>query len=172
MSKLKIFLMLTGYQITWLMCVFGEIILKSFLPGIISGLIFLFLVAFFSKNIKKLIFITIFISIIGYTFDSFLVSLKIYNFESSMHIGWLPIWMIVLWPSFATLFDEVFNFLFNYKIIAILLSGVLGPLTYYSGSPLGLISINQLNLFLFFMVIFWILLMFFYLNFLLGKKLS
>ena len=164
--------MLTGYQITWLMCVFGEIILKSFLPGIISGLIFLFLVAFFSKNIKKLIFITIFISIIGYTFDSFLVSLKIYNFESSMHIGWLPIWMIVLWPSFAVLFDEVFNFLFNYKIIAILLSGVLGPLTYYSGSPLGLISINQLNLFLFFMVIFWILLMFFYLNFLLGKKLS
>ena len=55
--------------------------------------------------------------------------------------------MVVLWPSFASLFDEVFVFLSKYKLIAILLSAVLGPLTYYSGSPLGLIDINNLLLF-------------------------
>ena len=32
MSKIKIFLMLSGYQLTWLMCVFGELLYDSFLP--------------------------------------------------------------------------------------------------------------------------------------------
>ena len=38
MSKIKIFLMLSGYQLTWLMCVFGEILYKSYIPGVICGL--------------------------------------------------------------------------------------------------------------------------------------
>ena len=52
--------------------------------------------------------------------------------------------MIVLWPSFAILFDEILMFLSKYKIIAIILSSILGPLTYFAGSPLGLIDINNL----------------------------
>ena len=84
-----------------------------------------------------------------------------------MTVGFLPVWMLVLWPSFASLFDEVFVFLSRYKLIAILLSGILGPLTYFSGSPLGIININQLTLFFILMIVFWILLMLFYLNFLL-----
>ena len=43
MSKTKIFLTLSGYQLTWLMCVFGEVLYQSFLPGLIVGVIFLFL---------------------------------------------------------------------------------------------------------------------------------
>ena len=164
--------MLSGYQLTWLMCVFGEILLNSFLPGLICGLIFLFLVLINTKNKKNFFFIVVSISIIGYLFDSVLVNYKIYNFNSSMYFGVLPIWMLVLWPSFATLFDEVFVFLSNYKFIAILLSAILGPLTYYSGSPLGLIYINQLYSFFFLMITFWIFLMFFYLNFLLRKKIK
>ena len=78
--------------------------------------------------------------------------------------------MLVLWPSFASLFDEVFVFLSKYKLIALLLSAVLGPLTYYSGSPLGLIDINQLFLFLILMTTFWVFLMSFYLNYLLKVK--
>jgi len=78
--------------------------------------------------------------------------------------------MLVLWPSFATLFDEVFVFLSKYKLIALLLSAFLGPLTYYSGSSLGLIDINRLFLFFIFMTTFWIFLMLFYLNYLLKVK--
>ena len=50
--------------------------------------------------------------------------------------------MIVLWPSFAILFDEILIFLSKYKIIAVILSSLLGPLTYFAGSPLGLINMN------------------------------
>ena len=87
-----------------------------------------------------------------------------------MSFGFLPIWMLILWPSFAILFDEVFVFLSKYKLTAIFLSGTLGPLTYYSGSPLELININKLYLFLTLMIIFWLCLMWFYLNYFIKFK--
>ena len=170
MSKVKLFFILSGYQITWLMCIFGEILYKSFFPGLICGLIFLFIVFINTKNKRKFTFIVFSIAIVGYLFDSILVIFKIYNFESSLYFGWLPIWMLVLWLSFATLFDEVFVFLSRYKLISISLSAVLGPLTYYSGSPLGIININKLSLFFILTIIFWTFLMFFYLNYLLKVK--
>ena len=52
MSNIKIFLMLSGYQLTWLMCVFGELLYNSFLPGLICGL--LFLTICFIKSDNKL----------------------------------------------------------------------------------------------------------------------
>ena len=167
MNKIKFFLILSGYQLTWLMCVFGEVLYKSFLPGLACGIFFVFLVFANSKNKKRFFYIVFIISIVGYLFDSILVIFKIYNFNTSLYVGVLPIWMLILWPSFATLFDEILVFLSKYKAMALLLSGSLGPLTYYSGDPLGLIIINKFTLFFITMIGFWILLMLFYLNFLL-----
>jgi hypothetical protein len=170
MSKIKIFLMLTGYQLTWLMCVFGELWYNSFLPGLICGILFLFICYVNSDNKTKTIQIVLSISILGYLFDTILVFFEIYNFQTSLYIGVLPIWMIVLWPSFAILFDEILMFLSKYKIIAVILSSVLGPLTYFAGSPLGLININNLFLFFALMIFFWAILMIFYLNYIIKLK--
>jgi hypothetical protein len=170
MSKIKIFLMLSGYQLTWLMCVFGELLYNSFLPGLICGLLFLTICFVNSDNKKKTIQIVLLISILGYLFDTILVFFEIYNFKTSLYIGVLPIWMIVLWPSFAILFDEILIFLSKYKIIAVILSSILGPLTYFAGSPLGLININNLFVFFILMILFWAILMIFYLNYILKLK--
>ena len=170
MSKIKIFLMLSGYQLTWLMCVFGELLYKSFLPGLICGILFLLICFVNSDNKNKTIQIVLSISILGYLFDTILVFFEIYNFQTSLYIGVLPIWMIVLWPSFAILFDEILMFLSKYKIIAVILSSVLGPLTYFAGSPLGLININNLFLFFALMIFFWAILMIFYLNYIIKLK--
>ena len=170
MSKIKIFLMLSGYQLTWLMCVFGELWYNSFLPGLICGILFLFICYVNSDNKNKTIQIVLSISILGYLFDTILVFFEIYNFQTSLYIGVLPIWMIVLWPSFAILFDEILMFLSKYKIIAVILSSVLGPLTYFAGSPLGLININNFFLFFALMIFFWAILMIFYLNYIIKLK--
>ena len=165
MSKIKIFLILSGYQLTWLMCVFGELWYNSYLPGLICGLIFLTICFINSDNKRKTLLIVFLISLMGYIFDTLMVFFEVYNFTTSLYIGLLPIWMIVLWPSFAILFDEILMFLSKYKIIAIILSGILGPLTYFAGSPLGLIDINNLLMFFTLMIIFWAILMFYYLNY-------
>jgi Protein of unknown function (DUF2878). len=170
MSKIKIFLMLSGYQLTWLMCVFGELLYNSFLLGLICGTIFLIICFINSDNKHKTIQTVLLISIMGYLFDTIMVFFEIYNFQTSLYIGVLPIWMIVLWPSFAILFDEILMFLSKYKIIAVILSSILGPLTYFAGSPLGLIKINNLFLFIILMVVFWAILMIFYLNYIIKLK--
>ena len=170
MSKIKIFLTLSGYQLTWLMCVFGELLYNSFLPGLICGLLFLTICFINSDNKKKTIQTVLLISILGYLFDTILVFFEIYNFKTSLYIGVLPIWMIVLWPSFAILFDEILIFLSKYKIIAVILSSILGPITYFAGSPLGLININNLVVFFILMIVFWAILMIFYLNYILKLK--
>jgi hypothetical protein len=170
MSKIKIFLMLSGYQLTWLMCVFGELMYDSFLPGLICGLLFLTICFINSHNKNKTIQTVFLISIMGYLFDTSLVFFEVYNFQTSSYIGVLPIWMLVLWPSFAILFDEILIFLSKYKVIAVLLSSILGPLTYFAGSPLGLININNLFLFIIFMIFFWAILMIFYLNYIIKLK--
>ena len=172
MSKIKIFLMLSGYQLTWLMCVFGELLYNSYLLGLICGLLFLTICFINSDNKKKTIQTVLLISILGYLFDTILVFFEIYNFKTSLYIGVLPIWMIVLWPSFAILFDEILIFLSKYKIIAVILSSILGPLTYFAGSPLGLININNLVVFFILMIVFWAILMIFYLNYILKLKIN
>ena len=110
------------------------------------------------------------ISISGYLFDTILVFFVVYNFQTSLYFGVLPIWMIVLWPSVAILFDEILIFLSKHKIIAVVLSSILGPLTYFAGSPLGLININNLFLFFVLMTFFWAILMIFYLNYIIKIK--
>ena len=170
MSKINIFLTLSGYQLTWLMCVFGELWYNSFVPGLICGLIFLAICFGNSENKKKTSLIVFLISLTGYLFDSLMVFFEIYNFKTSLYIGVLPIWMIVLWPSFAILFDEILIFLSKYKIIAVIMSSILGPLTYFAGSPLGLININNLLIFFILMVVFWAILMIFYLNYIIKLK--
>ena len=160
MNKLKTVIVLTGYQFTWLACVFGE---KYFLNlGIYIGLIYLALYLYFSKNKKRSLLICSLIATPGYLFDSMMIYLSIYQFNSSEIIGILPSWMIILWLSFSTLFDEILVVFKKYQFLGIIFSIVLGPFTYYLGEPIGVILINEFLFFFTFMILFWFLLMIYY----------
>tara|TARA_B100000575_G_scaffold40079_1_gene27630 strand:+ start:363 stop:875 length:513 start_codon:yes stop_codon:yes gene_type:complete len=170
MNKLRVFLTLTGYQITWLACAFGENKFAQPFGGIYFGIIFLFLYLYFCKNKIRFLKIAFLISMPGYLFDSLMVYFSIYEFNTSFVIGTLPIWMPILWLSFSTLFDEILVFFQKFKLIGIFLGGLLGPLTYYLGETINVLSINNIILFFILMVIYWCLLMIFYLNYILIRN--
>ena len=170
MNSIKVFLTLTGYQLTWLSCVFGEIKFNEPLLGIYIGIIYLIIFFYFNKNKINFIKISLYISIPGYIFDTLMVYFSIYEFNSSLIIGTLPAWMIVLWFSFSTFFDEILIIFKKNILTGVLLSGTLAPLTYYIGEPIGIISISNKILFFTLMVLFWVLLMFYYLKIILGKN--
>lgn len=165
MQKLKIFLVLTGYQITWLACVFGEKNFSFPMLGLWVGIIFFVTYFYFNNNKQKFFQTSLLISVPGYMFDSLMVYFQIYEFESIIIFGTLPLWMIILWLSFSILFDEILIFFKNYKILGIILSGILGPLTYYLGEPIGVLNIYNLHAFIILMILFWMILMFYYLKF-------
>tara|TARA_B100000575_G_C23020656_1_gene587758 strand:- start:240 stop:752 length:513 start_codon:yes stop_codon:yes gene_type:complete len=170
MNKIKIFLTLTGYQITWLACVFGENKFDEPLLGFYIGFLYLVIFFYFNKNKLNFLKLSLYISIPGYFFDTLMVYFLIYEFNTSLKIGVLPIWMLLLWPSFSTLFDEILTIFKKYKFFGIFLSAILGPLTYYLGEPIGIILIINNTLFFILMILFWILLMIFYLQFILKKN--
>ena len=169
MSKIKVFFTLTGYQLTWLACVFGEIKFNEANLGVYVGFVYLSLYFYYNQNKIKFFKVSLLISIPGYLYDSFLVYFQIYEFTSSLIVGTLPLWMIILWLSFSTLFDEILIIFKKFKKMGLFLSAVLGPTTYYLGEPIGIILINDKILFFGLMVSFWLFLMLYYLQIVIKK---
>ena len=164
MSKTRIFLTLSGYQLTWLGCVFGEKTFNEPLLGVYIGFLYLFLYFYFNENKIKFLKLSLLISVPGYVFDSLMVYYSVYEFNSSILIGTIPVWMIILWPSFSTLFDEILVIFKKYSLFGILLSSFVGTATYFLGEFIDVISINNYYLFFINMIIFWALLMIYYLK--------
>ena len=170
MNKIKVFLTLTGYQLTWLACVFGEHKFNEPFFGIYVGSIYLIIFIYFNKQKINFIKMSLYISIPGYFFDSLMVYFSIYEFQTSFILGILPVWMIILWLSFSTLYSEILVIFKKYKLLGIFLSGTLAPITYYLGEPLGIIEINNITLFFIIMIVFWVILMIYYLYFILDRS--
>jgi len=163
----KIFLILTGFQITWLACVIGEIY-DDYIYGIISGFIYLATYFLLIENKKNLIYIFVFFSIPGYFYDSYMSYVKYYYFNSELNLGFLPVWFIVLWMGFGTLLHSVFTFLENKLLLSFILGIIIGPITYYSGVILNIAISKNLNLYLVFTALFWGMLMLIY-SLIIGK---
>ena len=72
MTKTKLFLILTGYQLTWLACIFGEKNYSEPLIGFFTGLTFLLIYFTYTQNKKKFIYIILSIAILRY-FISFMI---------------------------------------------------------------------------------------------------
>ena len=73
----------------------------------------------------------------------------------------LPIWFLVIWPTFCCLLLDAFSFLRNRKYLSLLVGSLIGPISYYLGVYLGLASISSYMVF-FIISFFWAFLLFFY----------
>jgi hypothetical protein len=51
-----------------------------------------------------------------------------------------PLWMVVLWPCFASLFDDLLRWVPTRPAIAVVLGLVGGPLAYVGGDALGALA--------------------------------
>ena len=157
----KLILNLTGFQLTWLFCVFGEYYNFTYI-GLFVGIIYLSIFFYLIDNKYTNIKLCLIFSAIGYTFDSLLAFNKLFIINSNIIIGFLPIWFLVLWPCFATLFVYVLTFLKNKPILAFILGAILVPPTYYLGIPLGLANSSNIMISMIIMAFFWGLLLTFY----------
>ena len=131
-----------GFKITWISCVMGEVYLNSWL-GVLVGSTYLFIFFYFEKNKFLALKIVLFFSLVGYSFDSIMSYLGLYRLESSLFFLYLPVWFLVLWPAFSTLFVNTFIFLKKKLLLSIVFGALLGPMSYYVGVTLGLVSVEN-----------------------------
>jgi len=160
MHRLPNLLTIIGFKITWISCVFGEVYINSFF-GFLVGLIFLFLFFLYQNNRLNTLKLILLFSIPGYIFDSSLNYFGLYKINSEVNFFLLPIWFIVLWPSFSCLLVKVFIFFKNYKLAAFISGFIFGPITYYAGISMNLAKAQGYESFLL-IGIFWGLMMLFY----------
>ena len=152
-----------GFKLVWLSCILGEIYINSLFGFLVGGLfIFFFLIFNDKKNFS--IKIILFYSLAGYSFDSLLSYFELYTIDAKTSFIFLPLWFLVLWPSFACLLIDVLVFLKNKKIFSTILGAIIGPLSYYAGISSGLASISNIVVLLL-ISFFWSLMMFVYSKF-------
>ena len=156
-------LTILGFKFVWLCCFFGEIYFNSFL-GFFSGIIFLLFFIFSLKEKLSAIKIIFIFALIGYSFDSLLSYLGFYVINAQVNILFLPLWFLILWPSFCCLFINVLTFLKSKRLLALILGSVGGPLSYYSALSAGLATVMNIEVFLL-ISLFWALIMFAYSKF-------
>ena len=157
----KFFFILTGFQITWFACVLGELYFNSII-GLITGIIYLSIFFYFQKDKKRSLKICIIFSSIGYFFDTIISYYNIYVVKADIIFLSLPIWFLILWPSFSTLLVDILCF-FKKRVFLAIISGIfISPSTYYFGYSLGLAEVSNFYFSFFLMAIFWGLFMYIY----------
>ena len=113
-----------GFNLSWFGLVYWG---NNFIPFTFALLIaHLF---FQSKNHKELLLILI-ISVIGISVDSLLQQLNVFIFLEPSHI---PLWLVMLWASFAATICHSLRFLESSKLLQLAVGGLVSPLSYIAG---------------------------------------
>ena len=79
--------------------------------------------------------------VVGAAFESLLVAAGWLRFDAGTVVaGTAPIWMIALWPVFATTLNVSLRLLHRRIAVAGLLGAIAAPLAYYAGARLGAVE--------------------------------
>lgn len=127
-----------AFQAVWFACVLGAAAGSS-LPGLGAGALFLALTLVnSSRPLQELRFVAQ-VTLLGVTFDSVLGLSGVLAFAAPLPSlpGLAPLWLAVLWASFATLAPRSLSWLQARLPLAIGLGVLAGPLTYFSATRLG-----------------------------------
>lgn len=82
--------------------------------------------------------------IIGAVCDSLMVSAGWLSYPSGTVVaGFAPYWIVGMWMLFATTFNLAFRWLRDRVSLAFVLGAIFGPLSYYFGSRLGAVVLED-----------------------------
>lgn len=81
------------------------------------------------------------VAVMGFAIDSSLGLLGLCRYVGGLAEGTIsPFWMLALWPTFASLLDDVCSWLVPRMGLAVLFGALGGPLAYLGGAGLGALT--------------------------------
>jgi hypothetical protein len=134
-----------AFQLGWFACVLGAARGNSwFGPAIVAlSLVFHLVLA---RNTLTEMRLFVCAGVLGFLLDSAQAAAGTFSFTTTGAVAggsppWLsPPWMVALWPNFATTLHTSLGWLTGRYGLAALLGAVGGPLSYYAGARLGVLS--------------------------------
>jgi len=99
-------------------------------------------------------------TVIGFSSDSVLAATGVLQYSSGLMASWLaPVWILSLWVAFATTLNVSFRWLQGRPALAMLLGAISGPLSYYTGTRMGAVTMPDPYLALISLSLAWAILM-------------
>ena len=128
------------FQAGWWLAAYHERL--SVWPAIVVAIVMLGMVMIREKSKRPLLFICMG-TLTGIAVDSFLLSQGIFQF-SAAHAGFLiPFWLMLIWLMFAITILTSMQWLNGRPLLAAILGAVFGPLSYYAGEKMGVLSFHD-----------------------------
>ena len=133
------------FQAAWFVCVLGASYNQTYLALALSIIILLIHFSLIKKRMLdvKLIIIA---GLIGLLFDGALLNfdLIIYT-DPGLPYPFTPIWIVMLWMTFAMTLNHSLAWLSQKYYLSILFGAIGGPLAYIAGEKLGAITLLSTN---------------------------
>lgn len=129
---------LAAYQVTWFAAIMGGAALVAW-PGLLAGGLMLALHLALSERRMATLDRLVQATLVGVVADTALAASGMVSFTGCACIA-PPLWMMVLWPCFASLFDDLLRWVPSRPAIAVVLGGIGGPLAYLGGEALGAVA--------------------------------
>jgi len=130
------YLQLGLYQLGWWSCVLGAAHDQPFFgPVVVMGCLLIHLGCI--HGIGRELVLLLVATVVGMVGDGLCNLAGAVSFRTAHPGLWPPLWMAVLWPSFAASLRLTLSFLQHRLRLAALLGALGGPLAYYAGWRLG-----------------------------------
>lgn len=146
MENKNIVINIIFFQIGWFACVLTAASNQPLVGAIISLFIIVSHVLI-SKQYKQEIRIIVIAMIIGFFWDSLIVSTGLITYTSGMLSDFIaPYWIVLMWALFATTLNYSLSWMKEKLLLSIVFGAIAGPLAYYAGVKLGAVEFtNKFN---------------------------
>ncbi|MCB2054303.1 MAG: DUF2878 domain-containing protein [Geminicoccaceae bacterium] len=142
-SRPHIVVALLLYQAGWFACILGAAQDRPWI-GPLAALPVLALHLRWAAVPRAELRLLIAATLIGLVGDSLLATSGLVSFTSGVWIeGLSPLWMVALWPLFATTFNVALRWLRARWLLAAILGALGAPLAYGAGAALGAAVLNE-----------------------------
>jgi hypothetical protein len=135
------------FQLGWFACVLGGAN-DHIIVGVLIAfavIVYHFYKAVDSRHELRLVSIAL---LIGILYESAMVYLRLAHYQhGQIHEAIAPLWMILMWPLFATTLNLSMRWLKSMPLWSIAIIGaVSAPFAYYAGNRLGAVSYDDIAL--------------------------
>jgi hypothetical protein len=132
-----------AFQLGWFSCVLGAANGVPLIGLAVASMVVLLHLLMARDGAAELRLLVIAV-LIGLVFDSVLASLGWIRYPNGVLVpGLAPYWILAMWAIFATTLNVSMSWLRGRLVLAALMGGIFGPLSYQAGGRLGGLAFAQ-----------------------------
>ncbi len=139
---MKLFINILLFQVAWFACVLGAGKGNFWLGPLAVGIVLIIHVVMQTNKRAEAMIIGA-ATLLGLIMDTLMSKFGVFDpARRFIPAPWSPLWLICMWPNFATLFNVSLRWLHGRYFLSIVLGSTGGALAYYSGMQLGALLFN------------------------------